>query len=97
MRLSAESLAISLGLLWGACLFIVGIINLAIPSYGVDFLHGMGSVYPGFYHTRNFLDVLLGGLYGLVDGAIGGWLLGWLYNCFGPKPQSGASRLDRAA
>jgi len=97
MRLSARALAISFGLLWGACLFVVGLINLAAPSYGADFLRGMGSVYPGFYHARTFLDVLLGTLYGIVDGAVGGWLLGWLYNYFGPKQQSGATRLDRAA
>ncbi len=98
MRLSAKALAITSGLLWGGCLLLVGLINLAAPSYGAEFLSGMGSVYPGFYHSHTFLDVLLGTLYGFVDGAIGGWLFGWLYNCFaGPQQQSGASRLDKAA
>ncbi len=98
MRLSANALAMSFGLLWGACLLIVGLINLAAPAYGAEFLRGMGSIYPGFYHARTFLDVLLGTLYGFVDGAIGGWLLGWLYNNFGaPGRQSSATRLDRAA
>jgi hypothetical protein len=98
MRLSAKALAIASGLLWGGCLFLVGIINLAAPSYGVDFLRGMGSVYPGFYSSHTFADVLLGTLYGLVDGAIAGGLMGWLYNVFiRPKQQSGATRLDRAA
>ena len=83
MRLSAKALAIASGLLWGGCLFLVGIVNLAIPSYGADFLRGMGSVYPGFYSSRTFWDVLLGTVYGLVDGAIAGWLFGWLYNYFG--------------
>jgi hypothetical protein len=58
----------------------------------------MGSVYPGFYHSRTFLDVLLGTLYGFIDGAIAGGLFGWLYNLFiGSRQQSGATRLDRAA
>jgi hypothetical protein len=98
MRLSAKALAITCGVLWGGCLFLVGIINLAAPSYGADFLRGMGSVYPGFYNSHNFADVLLGTLYGLVDGAVGGWIFGWLYNYFArPKMESGATRLDRAA
>jgi hypothetical protein len=97
MRLSVKALAMSFGLIWGACLFIVGLINLATPAYGADFLRGMGSVYPGFYHARTFLDVLLGTLYGLVDGAIGGWIFGSLYNWFSPRQNSSATRLDRAA
>jgi hypothetical protein len=33
--------------------------------------------------------VIVGTLYALLDGAICGWLLGWLYNIFA-KPASGA-------
>ena len=97
MRLSAKALAWSCALLWGACMLVVGLINLAAPSYGAAFLHGMGSVYPGFYHVRTFWDVLLGAIYGFVDGAIGGWIFSWIYNSFAPVQQSGATRLDRAA
>ena len=98
MRLSAKALAITSALLWGGCLLLLGLINLAAPSYGADFLRGMGSVYPGFYHSRTFADVLLGTLYGVVDGALAGWLFGWLYNYFaGPKQHAGVVHLDRAA
>jgi hypothetical protein len=98
MRFSAKALALTSGLLWGGCLFLVGLINLAAPSYGADFLRGIGSVYPGFYNTRSFLDVLLGTLYGFADGAIAGWLFGWLYNQLAaPKRESGATHLHRAA
>lgn len=98
MRLSLKAMAITFGVLWGACLLLVGLINLAAPSYGVEFLRGMGSVYPGFYSTRNFGDVLLGALYGAADGLIAGFVFGWLYNRFaGSSRESGATRLDRAA
>jgi hypothetical protein len=98
MRLSAKALGITSALLWGGCLLLLGLINLAAPSYGADFLRGMGSVYPGFYHSRTFADVLQGTFYGVVDGAIAGWLFGWLYNYFArPKQHSGAVHLDRAA
>jgi hypothetical protein len=98
MRLSVKGLAVTAGIIWGACLLLVGLINLAAPSYGADFLRGMGSIYPGFYRVHTFLDVLLGTVYGFVDGAIAGWLFGWLYNCFaGPARQSGTATLNRAA
>jgi hypothetical protein len=98
MRLSAKALAITSGLIWGCCLLLVGLITLAAPSYGTDFLRGTGSIYPGFFHVRNFADVLLGTVYGFVDGVVAGWLMGWLYNSLiRPTQQSAATRMDRAA
>ena len=82
MRLSIKGLAIASGLLWGGCIFVVGLINLASPAYGSSFLQLMSSVYPGFHAQRAFGDVLVGTGYALVDGGIGGLLLAWLYNLF---------------
>lgn len=85
MRLSLKSLALALGLLWGGAVLCVGLANLAAPSYGVDFLKIMSSVYPGFHASRTILDVVVGALYGVGDGAIAGLLLGWLYNTFASR------------
>ena len=82
MRLSTRALAIVAGILWGGGLLFVGLANLAVASYGSDFLRAMSSVYPGFHASRTFADVLVGTGYGLVDGAICGLLFGWLYNLF---------------
>ncbi len=82
MRLSVKGLALAIGILWGGCIFLVGIVNLISPSYGVAFLAWASSIYPGFHNSRHFLDMLVGGIYGLVDGGIGGAILGLLYNCF---------------
>jgi hypothetical protein len=82
MRLSAKALAFAMAVLWGGGLLFVGLINLASPSYGANFLAGVSSIYPGFHATRTFGDVLVGTGYGVVDGGIGGFLLGWLYNVF---------------
>jgi hypothetical protein len=46
----------------------------------VAFLDGISSVYLGFHAPRTIGDVLVGTLYGLVDGAIGGLIFGWLYD-----------------
>ena len=80
MRVSAKVMATVVALLWGGCLLFVGLINIGAPSYGADFLRMMSSVYPGFHDTRTWGEVVLGTVYGLVDGAIGGLLFAWLYN-----------------
>lgn len=80
MRLSVKALAITSAVLWGAAVLLVGLINLAAPAYGAAFLHGLSSVYPGFHASRTVLDVLTGTLYGIVDGAVGGWVFAIVYN-----------------
>ena len=82
MRLSVKGLALAIGIIWAVCIFLVGIVNLAAPSYGAAFLQMASSIYPGFHNTHHFLDVLIGTGYGLVDGGIGGAILALLYNCF---------------
>jgi len=82
MRLSIRGAAVAGGLLWGAALLFVGLINLASPTYGWNFLLVMGSVYPFFHVSRTFGDVVVGGVDGLIDGAIAGLLFAWLYNVF---------------
>ncbi len=82
MKLSIRALTIVLSLLWGGCVLLVGLVNLASPSYGVAFLQMASSVYPGFRAAGTVGDVLVGAIYALVDGAICGLVFGWLYNGF---------------
>jgi hypothetical protein len=85
MQLSAKALAIVCAIFWGASILLVGLINLATPAYGANFLHGLSSVYPGFHASRTIIDVLVGTGYGVVDAAIGGYLFAWVYNFFVPR------------
>jgi len=80
MQFSLKALAIACGLLWGGLLLVVGLANLAVPTYGSAFLQGMSSVYPGFRASGTFADILVGTGYALIDGALGGLVFGWLYN-----------------
>jgi hypothetical protein len=80
MALSPKALAITAGLVWGACLLWVGAVNLLVPSYGTGFLDAMRSVYPGFHSARTLTNMLVGAGYGIVDGAIGGLMFAWVYN-----------------
>jgi hypothetical protein len=82
MKLSIKAMAWAAAILWAACLFLTGILNLIFPSYGVAFLDMMKSIYPGYEHMSGFGGVVVGTLYALVDGAVCGALFGWLYNVF---------------
>jgi len=79
MTTSVKSISITFAILWGACMLIVGLINLADASYGAEFLRMMSSVYPGADTARTLGRVLIGTLYGVIDGAIGGYLFAVLY------------------
>jgi hypothetical protein len=85
MRLSAKAVASVSAILWGASILLVGLIILAAPSYGDNFLHALSSVYPGFHASRTVLDVLAGTGYGILGGAVGGYLFAVLYNFFVPR------------
>ncbi len=77
MRIKAVTSASAI--LWGACMLAVGLVNLAFPPYGADFLRMMSSIYPGFHDSRTISEVLLGAAYGVIDGAILGYFFGLLY------------------
>ena len=82
MKLNVRAVAIVSALLWGGFAMLgMGIANLVWPSYGHNFLQVMASVYPGYHATRSFGQVIVGTLYGLVDGGVGGAVFAWLYNC----------------
>ena len=80
MRLSISAFAIAVGLLWCGSIFLVGIANLIWPPYGSLFLELAASIYPGYHADPNFGSVVVGTLYGLLDGVIGGALFAWFYN-----------------
>lgn len=92
MRLSIKGLTLSCGLLWGGALLCVGLIRLASPSYAAEFVAEISSIYPGYHGGTGLGDVLLGAVYGVIDGALGGFFFGWLYNLF-----SGQSAQAQAA
>lgn len=85
MRLSTAALATTSAVVWGGCLLLVGLVHLVAASYGVAFLDGISSIYPGFHAARTASDVLIGAAYGVVDGGVAGLLFGWLYNMFADR------------
>ena len=80
MRLSVTALALTMGLIWGGAILLVAAANQIWPDYGRAFLDLVASVYPGYRPASGAGSIVVGALYGVVDGAIAGALLGWIYN-----------------
>ena len=82
MRLNLKALALTSGILWALVMLLTGIMNIVWTGYGNAFLKGMASLYPGFTADGSFGNVIVGTLYALVDGAVCGFVFGWVYILF---------------
>lgn len=81
MKLNLKALTLTAAIVWGIlAVFLVGMANLLWPPYGEDFLTLLASIYPGYSGETSFGQVLIATGYGLVDGAVGGLVFGWIYN-----------------
>jgi hypothetical protein len=80
MKLSTRAMTISAGLVWAFAMLLAGLGHLLRPSFGTGFLTAMSSLYPGFHVARTGVSVLIGVLWGFVDGAIGGFIFARLYD-----------------
>lgn len=85
MKLSIKAIAITSALLWGGSILLVGICNRFWPSYGTTFLSLVDSIYPGYHAGSGLRNLIIGTLYGLLDGFVGGAIFGFIYNLFVPK------------
>jgi len=85
MKLSIKGLTIAGGIIWALAILFVGILNIIFSGYGGEFLKLMASVYPGYKASGEIVDVIVGTLYALVDGAICGLVIAVLYNAFAGK------------
>lgn len=90
MTLSVKGLAWAMGILWGGLMLLTGLANLVFATYAVGFLEWAASFYPGYDGPGGLGSVVLVTLYGVVDGAVSGFLLAWLYNRFAGGPVSRA-------
>lgn len=75
-KFNIKAIALSLGIVVGAYIFILGI--LASFGWGTEIVRIISSGYIGYGPT--VLGALIGGVYGFIDGAIGGAIFAWLYN-----------------
>jgi hypothetical protein len=90
MRFNVNALTVTAGIFWGGAILIVGLANIIWPGYGRAFLEVVGSIYPGYYAQPRIGQVVIATLYGIVDGAIGGFLFAWIYNSVARRFSAGA-------
>ncbi len=82
MKFNIMALGITCGVIWAGAILFTGVCSLIWPGYGQAFLDLIASVYPGYKGTASIGQVVIGTLYGLVDGGIAGIIFAWLYNFF---------------
>lgn len=80
MRLNIKAFSIACSLIWGSALLVIGIAHAIWPNYGQLFLELIASVYPGYHSDSSVGSIIVGTVYGLFDGGIGGALFAWIYN-----------------
>ena len=82
MKLSAKAMALTGSVLVGGSILLVGLVQWFVPGYGEAFLEVFAAIYPGFGEDGGFVNILIGTVWGFVDGLILGYLVAWLYNRF---------------
>jgi len=83
MKLDVMRFGFAMALIWGGIVFLTGLANLIWPAYAVEFLRIVDSIYPGYHLGQwGFGGIIVGTLYGLIDGFIIGVVFAWLYNIF---------------
>ncbi len=78
-RLSPMSLGLSMGIIWGAMVFLMGLLAHFF-EYGSAFVTSMGIMYIGY--EPSIIGSVIGGAMGFIDALIIGLLIAWLYNMF---------------
>src|SRR3990167_2615618 len=82
--ISPKALAISMGLLWGAYVFLLGLFLTAFPNarffwVSKELLVMLATLYPGYSAT--VAGSFMGLFWALLCGALGGAIIAWLHNC----------------
>ncbi len=82
-NLSPKALAIAVGVLWGAYVFLLGLVLTAFPNtkffwVSQEFLGILSTLYPGYAAT--VLGSFIGLFWALICGALGGAIIAWLHN-----------------
>ena len=81
--LNPKALATSLGVLWGAYVFALGLVLTMFPNLRMfwvskEFLQILATLYPGYSATP--VGSLIGLFWGTLCGAIGGYIIAILHN-----------------
>ena len=85
MKLSVKAFALTAAIIWSLAMIIVGSANLVWPTYGIEFLEIVSSIYPGYETGTGVKGIIVSSLYAVVDAGIAGTIFAWLYNLLTEK------------
>jgi hypothetical protein len=77
MKLDVRAFAVTCGLVWGVGLFLLTLWIVLLEGASGD-ITLIGRVYRGY--SISYGGSVIGLLWGLADGAVGGAIFAWLYN-----------------
>ena len=77
MRLNPKAFGLACGILWGLAIF-VATIWLILAGYQGRLISTIDHFYFGY--SFSYGGAVIGGIWGFVDGLIGGFVFAWLYN-----------------
>ena len=77
--LGVISLGLAIGITWGLCIFILGIMATFF-GWGAPMALILSSVYVGF--TPTVAGTFAGAVWGFAEGFVTGVMIAWLYNRF---------------
>ena len=79
MRLNKNAFALTCGVIWGATV-LLATAWLLIFGFEGTLMQQLDHFYFGY--SVSWLGAVVGGIWGFVDGCIGGFIFAWLYNKF---------------
>ena len=82
MKLHAHALGLTLGVIWGLAIFLVGLTSHWF-DYGTELVTFFSGIYIGY--GAAFGGAVIGGVWAFIDAYIAGALAAWLYNKFSKK------------
>lgn len=75
--LNAPKFGLALGIMCALWMLIIGI-TATYAGYGTEIVKVLGSIYIGYDLT--LIGAIVGGVWGFLDGLIGGFIFAWIYN-----------------
>ncbi len=78
-KLSIKAMGLAIGVTWAVYITFLGLFACYM-NWGTPFVDIMGSLYIGYKPT--IIGSIIGGAWALVDGAVAGVIIAWVYNKF---------------
>jgi len=84
MKLNINAFGLACGILAGVFVAAMTLTNI-VWGYPSSWVNLIADIYRWGYHPSSYWAIMIGLIYGFVDGYVFGFLLSWVYNRFTKK------------